>query len=182
MKTKLVSCILSLAAVAALLPAAEPQQLVINPLIRFDLFAAKVSEAGIDRPRRLLKEAEFLEAMREPGVVLLDARSGPMFALRHIQGAVNLSLPDFSEEALARVIPSKNTKVLIYCNNNFRGSPVAMASKVSSASLNLHTHGNLRSYGYTNVLELEPLLDVKTTRLPMAGLEVELEQKKGGRP
>jgi hypothetical protein len=111
--------------------------------------------------------------MSEPGVVLLDARSGPMFKLRHLQGAVNLSLPDFSEEALAKVIPTKATKVLIYCNNNFLGSPVSMVGKATAASLNVHSFVTLKSYGYENVWELGPLLDVRTTKLPMAGEEVD---------
>ena len=112
-----------------------------------------------------------MQAMKESGVVVLDARSGPMFELRHVAGAVNLSLPDFTEAALAAVIPSKETKVLIYCNNNFLGSPVAMASKSVSASLNVHTFVTLRSYGYDNVWELGPLLDVRTTKLSMSGKE-----------
>lgn len=157
--------------------AAEPPA-IANPLIRYDLFAANVTEVGALREKRRLAEKEFLNAMQEPDVVLLDARSGPMFALRHLQGAVNLSLPDFNEVALRKVIPNKATKVLIYCNNNFTGSPVAMATKSAPASLNVHTMVALRSYGYENVLELGPLLDVRTTLLPMAGQEVEPQPTK----
>ena len=155
------------------LAADDPDAALRNPLIRFDQFAAKVLEVDSVREERRLTEDAFLAAMKEPGVVVLDARSGPMFELRHLEGAVNLSLPDFTEEALAAVMPSKETKVLIYCNNNFLGSPIAMASKAVSASLNVHTFVTLRSYGYENVWELGPLLDVRTTKLPMAGSEVE---------
>jgi hypothetical protein len=30
----------------------------------------------------------------------------------------------------------------------------------------------LRSYGYTNIFELDPLLDVRTTAIPFAGTEL----------
>ena len=150
----------------------EPQTQIPNRLIRYDLFAENVRLVGEVREGRRLTEDAFKTMMNEPGVVVLDARSGPMFKLRHLQGAVNLSLPDFSEAALAKVIPTKDTKVLIYCNNNFQGSPVSMVAKSAPASLNVHTFVTLKSYGYENVWELGPLLDVRTTKLPMAGEEV----------
>ena len=36
-------------------------------------------------------------------------------------------------------------------------------------ALNVQTFVNLHAYGYTNVRELGPLLDVKTTRIPFEG-------------
>lgn len=155
----------------SLLVAADPPSSIPNPMIRYDLFAESVREVGEKREKRRLSETDFLKQMGEPGVVVLDARSSEMFALRHLNGAVNLSLPDFSADALARIIPSKDTKVLIYCNNNFTGSPISMFAKTVSASLNVHTFVTLQSYGYKNVWELGPLLDVRTTKLPMAGTE-----------
>jgi len=124
------------------------------------------------RAAHRLTEAQFLQAMAEPGVVLLDARSAAKFKLRHLKGAVNLSLPDFTADDLAQTIPAKGTKVLIYCNNNFLGSPVAFASKAPAASLNISTFVNLYTYGYTNVYELGPLVNVKSTALPFEGTEV----------
>ena len=173
MNTKLLQITLLSLGGLSLLSAAEREPSIPNPLISYDQFTAKVLEVDGVRESRRLTEDAFLAAMIEPGVVVLDARSGPMFVLRHLDGAVNLTLPDFTEAALAAVIPSKDTKVLIYCNNNFTGSPIAMASKAVSASLNVHTFVTLRSYGYNNVWELGPLLDVRTTKLPMAGKETE---------
>ena len=103
----------------SMLVAVDPSSSIPNPMIRYDLFANSVREVGEIREKRRLSETDFLKQMGEPGVVVLDARSSEMFALRHLNGAVNLSLPDFSADALARIIPSKDTKVLIYCNNNF---------------------------------------------------------------
>jgi hypothetical protein len=59
--------------------------------------------------------------------------------------------------------------VLIYCNNNFEHEERAFARKLSSAALNVHTFNVLHAYGYTNVHELKPLLDVRTTKIPFAG-------------
>jgi phage shock protein E len=143
-----------------------------NPLIDYTAYREAVQRVEPIREQRRLTEAQFKEKMSQAGVVLFDARSGPMFTRLHIDGAVNLSFPDFTEERLAKIIPTKDTLVLIYCNNNFLGSPVAMASKTASASLNVSTYVTLNSYGYTNIYELGPLLDVKTTVLPLAGSEV----------
>jgi hypothetical protein len=161
------------ASLLCLLTASSPGQTTItNRLIDYPGFAQSVVNTGRLRESRRLTEAQFLQSMREPGVVLLDARSAAKFKLRHIQGAVNLTLPDFTAEELARIIPNQGTKVLIYCNNNFEGSPRAFASKSPAASLNLNTFVTLTTYGYTNVYELGPLLNVESSKLPFAGEEV----------
>ena len=85
---------------------------------------------------------------------------------------MNLSLPDFTAAELGKIIPAKATKVLIYCNNNFTGSPISFATKAPAASLNISTFVNLHTYGYTNVYELGPLIDVKASKLPFEGDEV----------
>ena len=124
------------------------------------------------RESRRLTEDQFLQAMSEPGVVVLDARSAAKFKLRHLRGAVNLSLPDFTAAELAKLIPSTDTKILIYCNNNFLGSDGAFPSTAPAASLNISTYVNLATYGYTNIYELGPLINVKTSKLPFEGDEV----------
>jgi len=85
---------------------------------------------------------------------------------------VNLPFTDFTAASLAGVIPAKDAKILIYCNNNFLGSPVAFASKTATASLNLSTYTSLKAYGYDQIFELGPLLDVSKTKIPFAGSEV----------
>lgn len=108
----------------------------------------------------------------EPGTVVLDARSERLFRLRHLEGAVNLSLPEFTAATLARVIPTTDTRVLIYCNNNFVGLPESMPVKAATMPLNFNTHVSLHTYGYRNVYELAPAVDSKETRLRFAGAEV----------
>ena len=143
-----------------------------NEKINYDQFMRSVIEMEQLRSSRRLTEEGFLQAMGEPGVVILDARSSEKFRLRHIRGAVNLSLPDFTEGDLARIIPGKDTKVLIYCNNNFTGNATAFPSKAPGAALNLPTFAALHQYGYRNVYELGPRLNVGKAALPFAGVEV----------
>ena len=83
----------------------------------------------------------------------------------HINGALNLSFPDITVESLNRVLPDKNTRILIYCNNNFVGDQQAFPTKMVTASLNLSTYIALYTYGYRNVYELGPLLQIDKSKL-----------------
>ncbi len=111
--------------------------------------------------------------IQDKEVVLLDARSESRYKLRHIKGAVSLPFTEFTKESLAKVIPKINSKILIYCNNNFMGSPEAFASKAPAASLNLSTFISLKAYGYKNIYELGPLLSVDSTKFTFEGTEVQ---------
>jgi hypothetical protein len=107
--------------------------------------------------------------MAEPNTVVLGARSKDKDALLHVKGAVNLPFSDIDVASLARTLPDKSARVLIYCNNNFQNSEVAFASKLPTLSLNLSTYTALYESGYRNVYELAPRLDPATTKLPLAG-------------
>lgn len=144
-----------------------------NPLIDYGEFQKIVDTSSEERESHRLTEDEFLKMLSEPDVILLDARSESRYKLRHIVGAKNLPFTDFTEQSLANLIPKKDLKILIYCNNNFEGSPESFAAKAPAASLNLSTFTSLKAYGYKNVYELGPLLDVKTTKISFEGKEVE---------
>ena len=168
---RLNSLLLAVLACTALhAPAATPAPR--NDRIDYAAFAKDVAAVGRLREARRVSEAEFIRMAREPGTLVLDARSERLYKLRHVAGAVNLSLPEFTQATLARVIPSRDTRVLIYCNNNFTGAPESLPLKAASAALNLSTFVSLHAYGYRNVYELGPVLDVKQARLTFAGDEV----------
>jgi len=154
---------------AALLaaPILRAADTIPNPQIDYAAFQKIVQTSAGERESHRLTEDAFLTAMKEPGVVVLDARTASRYDMRHIKGAVNL--PFTAAAPLATVIPGKDTKILIYCNNNFQGDQSAFISKVPSASLNLSTYTSLKSYGYTNIYELGPLLNVNTTKIPFEG-------------
>jgi hypothetical protein len=140
-----------------------------NPLIDYGLFASNVSAVGALRAQRRIAQPDFIRMARDSSTIVLDARSAEKFALLHVKGAKNLSLPDITAEELAKIIPSKRTRILIYCNNNFSNEPQAFPSKNLSASLNVYTFNVLYSYGYTNVYELGPLLDIRKSKLEFEG-------------
>ena len=106
---------------------------------------------------------------RQPGTVILDARSREKYDELHVKGAINLSFSDIAYESLQRLLPDKKTPILIYCNNNFRAGVPAFPTKMASASLNLSTFIALYDYGYREVYELAPLLDLETSRLEFEG-------------
>ena len=143
-----------------------------NPLIDYEDFARNVAEARGLREARRVSEADFIRMAREPGTVVLDARSERLYRLRHVNGAVNLPFPEFTAGTLARAVPSKDTRVLIYCNNNFLGAPESRPVKALASALNLSTYVSLLAYGYRNVYELGPAIDVAASKLPFAGSEV----------
>ena len=45
-------------------------------------------------------------------------------------GAKHVNFLDFNQRSLAELIPDPNTRILIYCNNNFEGNPVDFTTKV----------------------------------------------------
>jgi phage shock protein E len=155
----------------------HPPTAIANPQIDYPRFLELAQETEAVRQSRRLSVAQFAMLMAEPGTVLLDARSADKYRLRHLRGAVSLPFTDFTAEALAKVIPTKTTRVLIYCNNNFVNEPAAFPSKLPAASLNISTYIALATYGYTNVHELGPVLDVKSTTLPFAGRAVDPVRK-----
>ena len=146
---------------------ALPQQSVQNPVIDAQGFLESAHAALALRQSHRVGEREFLRLMREPGTVVLDARSREKFDELHIEGAINLSFPDIAIETLAAALPDKDARILIYCNNNFRNNERAFPTKNASASLNLSTFSALYDYGYRNVYELGPNIDVTATRLPL---------------
>jgi hypothetical protein len=153
-----------------------------NPNIDMNGFLNAANAAAKHRESRRLSEEDFLKMSQEEGVIVLDARSKEMYDLLHIKGAINLSFPDIDIESLKKVLPNKDAKILIYCNNNFTPADgarpaagnrtaelarEAMRPKRAVASLNLSTYVSLHSYGYTNVYELGPLVDPAKTKLTL---------------
>jgi hypothetical protein len=140
-----------------------------NPAIDMPGFLRVSLAAAQHRETRRISEAEFLRMSREPNTIVL-ARSREKYNELHVKGAINLSFSDIAVDSLARVIPDKNTRILIYCNNNFANAEQPFPSKLPSASLNLSTYIALYNYGYRNVYELAPLIDLSQSKLPFASV------------
>jgi rhodanese-related sulfurtransferase len=150
---------------------ADPKPAAPNPNIDMEAYLKVAAEAATHRETHRLSEEDFLKMSREPGVIVLDARSKQMYDRLHVRGAVNLSFPNIDVESLKKTLPDKDARILIYCNNNFSGAPEVFALKAPRASLNLSTYIALYGYGYHNVYELGPQVDVKDSKLPWAGTD-----------
>jgi len=146
---------------------------VDNPAIDMAAYLKVANEAAAHRESRRLSEAEFVRMSREPGTIVLDARSASLYQMLHVRGAVHLSFPDIAVETLKRVLPDRNARILIYCNNNFRDADVVFPVKALDASLNLSTYIALYSYGYRNIYELGPLRSLRESKLEFEGRMVE---------
>jgi rhodanese-related sulfurtransferase len=146
--------------------AAEPAS-VVNPAIDMAGYLRVSAEAARHRQTRRLSEDEFIRMSGQPGTIVLDARSKEKYDQLHVRRAINLSFPDIAVASLRRTIPDKGTRILIYCNNNFRNAEAAFPLKMAVASLNLSTYIALYSYGYRNLYELGPLVDPKDSKLEL---------------
>jgi rhodanese-like protein len=156
-----------LLALLVALPAFAAEEKLANPKIDMPGYLKIAGEAASDRQSRRLTEEEFLQMSRQSGAVILDARSAEKFCQLHVHGAVNLSFPDFTAASLKQVIPGFDSPILIYCNNNFENAEGPFPTKMAKASLNLSTYIALYTYGYRNIYELGPLLDVHSTKLTL---------------
>lgn len=87
-------------------------------LVDFDYFMEVASEVKPYRKDRLVDFTHFLKMAKEPKTIILDTRSKEHFDAMHIRGAIHLNFSGFNVYDLAALIPDKNTRILIYCNNN----------------------------------------------------------------
>ena len=164
----IMACAISVSALAAL----GATNNISNPLIDYETFLAHAADVGRLRNERRVTEEKFIEMAAEPGTIIFDARSDDKYSGLHIKGAKHLSFPEITAEELVKVFSTKSTRILIYCNNNFLNAPNTFAAKAATASLNIHTFNTLYSYGYTNVYELGPLIDIKTAKLTFEGTQL----------
>lgn len=162
--------------------------------VSYQDFKELVAEVESHRKERLLSFEQFLEMSKKPNTIILDTRSAFRYDRIHLKGAKHLSFTDFTQANLAEIIPTKDTIVLIYCNNNFDGNQVDFASKSGpprrrsnnaigsqvagqakpvQLALNIPTYINLYGYGYQNVYELGELVNVRDQRVEFEGTIVE---------
>jgi len=159
----------------------------------FDGFLNLAQEVQEVRQNQLVDFETFLEMMKDPTVVLLDTRSKKAYDQVHIEGAIHLDFSDFTAYKLAQVIPSKDTKILIYCNNNFSSplgenntlkqnngplqskgvsAPSSIIPNSSPLALNIPTFITLYGYEYKNVYELSSQVNVNDRNLKLVGTAI----------
>lgn len=158
--------------------------------VNFDFFEKTMAQAKINRANKLIDFNTFIKMSQGTQTVILDTRSKFRFDKMHIKGAIHLNFSDFTQETLANIIPNFNTRVLIYCNNNFKQEPLFIENfatksvrieplkpqKISvidkTLALNIPTYINLFGYGYKNVYELSELVNSQNSLLELEGTDV----------
>jgi hypothetical protein len=161
--------------------------------VSFEDFKNLVAHVESHRAERLVDLDTFLAMSREPDSIILDTRSDFRFERLHLKGAKHLAFTDFTQDNLGKVISGFETRILIYCNNNFDGNETDFASKVAlpppspsgpvenqlaaqekpvMMALNIPTYVNLYGYGYRNVYELHELVSVNDPRVVFEGTVV----------
>ncbi|MFO0601009.1 MAG: rhodanese-like domain-containing protein [Myxococcaceae bacterium] len=185
--------VLLAASVAAAQPKPQGADVKNYPkaMVSFEDFKSLVSEVEAYRASRLVDLDTFLKMSREPNTIIFDARSDFRFDRKHLKGAKHLSFSDFTSDNLRRLVPDPNTRILIYCNNNFDGDQVDFATKMAPRfdapprsppesqilgnrkpimlALNIPTFINLYGYGYRNVYELGELVQIDDKRITFEG-------------
>ena len=158
-------------------------------LVDYSAYEKLVDQVKSHREKRMLPLSNFLKMSWEEGVIILDTRSKEMYDAKHLKGAIHLNFSDFTQENLSEIIPSKSTKILIYCNNNFKNDvdyfrtkivipPESIESNKSenvlgvTMALNIPTYINLFGYGYRNVYELSELVSIDDSRISFQGTAV----------
>ncbi len=177
----------------------EPQRDYPKSLASFSDFKDLVSSVETYRQERLISLDTFLQMSKEDNVIILDTRSEFRFKRKHLKNAIHLNFSDFTQDNLKKLIPDPDTKILIYCNNNFKGDQIDFASKMSGPigatvddslsggsvpkietqilsnrkpimlALNIPTFINLYGYGYRNIYELDELVNINDSRIVFEG-------------
>ena len=123
--------------------------------VDYDGFVDLSAEISDYRSSRLVDLDTFNEMKADSDTIILDTRSAEAYRLGHIDGAAHLNFSDFTDDKLAQLIPSKDTRILIYCNNNFTDNVAPVPVKLIELALNVPTFINLYGYGYENIYELD---------------------------
>lgn len=146
--------------------------------IDYNGFLGLTGEIADYRESRLVDLETFNEMKTAQDTIILDTRSAEAFAMGHIDGAVHLNFSDFTDEKLASVIPSKDTRILIYCNNNFSDNIAPVMVKRVELALNVPTFINLYGYGYKNIYELGETVSITDTAVnwDSAGVTLSLQE------
>ena len=154
-----------------------------KPKVDFDAYEKLIPKVKAHRKTRLVGLDAFLKMSKEKGTVILDTRSDSLYSRKHVEGAIHLNFSDFTQANLLRLIPNPETRILIYCNNNFSDDQINFASKEAlpllvkkdiapiTLALNIPTYINLYGYGYRNVYELAELVSTRDKRITFKSVD-----------
>ncbi len=99
-------------------------------LVDYEAFMNLANEVHAHRADRLISVEQMNIMKGEENTIILDTRSKEMYDAKHVKGAIHLNFSDFTQANLTRLIPDVNTRIIIYCNNNFMDDQLYFATKV----------------------------------------------------
>lgn len=123
--------------------------------------------AKIDDKAHTVNLDQFLDLMKKKHTVIVDLRSPAEYEHEHIQGAIQFGA-DISKEKLEKLIPAKDTTILLYCSFSLEPTRMIALTNVSLPQFILQ--------GYPNTYKLGPIWESKgnwqdsekeMSRLPM---------------
>ena len=100
------------------------------------------------RLKRQIKYTEISDLLKDKDVVVLDVSSKEEYDCGHIKGAKNLSVSDITEKSLPKIIPSQQTKIIIYCEKTF--NPISRQMPLTRVAFPI-----IYKFGYENIYEIE---------------------------
>lgn len=128
-------------------------------------FARDVTPALQHRSERLLSLNAFAQMNSEANTIILDTRSAEEFAAGHIDGAVNIPLPVMTLLNLGDRIDDRETRILLFGNENIAEVSDRSDFEISTLPMNLLTYVSLYRYGYEDIYELNESASMKDERL-----------------
>lgn len=102
--------------------------------------------SGLDHKKKTVNLDRFLELKDQDNTVILDLREKEAYDKGHIEGALHLGA-DITKERLEALVPSKETKILLYCWNSLRLTRMFALTDV--------TFPQIRALGYEDLYKLE---------------------------
>ena len=137
-------------------------------------FARDVTPALKHRSERLLSLDAFSQMNTEANTLILDTRSAAEFAEGHIDGALNMPLPEMTLLNLGDLIDDRQTRILLFGNENIAEVSGRSDFEISTLPMNLLTYVSLYRYGYEDVYELSEATSVSDDRLRWIDRDLQL--------
>lgn len=103
--------------------------------------------AGEKASYNQITQTEAKRMMDEQDVIILDVREDYEYDAGHIKGAVLLPLGSISEESAAKVIPDKDSTVLVYCRSGNR-SKTASKALADLGYTEIYEFGGITTWSY----------------------------------
>lgn len=120
---------------------------ILPILISLLFLLAGCSGTEADRSYEQITQEKAKEMMDTQDVIVLDVREQDEYDSGHIPGAVLLPVGTIDEDTAGKVIPEKDSTVLVYCRSGNR-SKTASETLVKLGYTNVYEFGGINTWPY----------------------------------